>query len=81
MGCLYAAVLTDATIEGIVEGIESVTTGPAKLEVKDGRFVWNGNDKDVELYDITGKRCSQGKMPTEGIYIVRSNNKAWKVAL
>lgn len=81
VGCLYAAVLTDATVEGIVEGIETVKTDPSKLEVKNGRFVWNGNDKDVELYEITGKRCSQGKMPTEGIYIVRSGKKAWKIAL
>lgn len=79
-GCLYAAVLADASVSGIVDGIESVVeAASSQLEINAGRFVWD--TYSVDLYDITGKRCPQGKMPADGIYIVRCGKKAWKIAL
>lgn len=79
-GCLYAAVLADASVSGIVDGIESVVeAASSQLEINAGRFVWG--TYSVDLYDITGKRCPQGKMPADGIYIVRCGKKAWKIAL
>ena len=78
-GCLFAAVIAGASAEEPTDGIEDVATEAGRLHVENGRITLDGYEGPVAVYDFTGRRLPDGRLPEGVPCIVKTNGKIFKL--
>lgn len=80
-GCLYSAVLADAESAADISAVDAVKMSRDNIYIEDGQIRLSGSNTPLEMFDISGKRLPTDRIPTSGIYILKSGNKTCKVIL
>lgn len=79
IGCLYAAVLCDAT-NNTTDTIYTPEINADDLYIEKGKVYVNGIKAPIRIYDITGKLLPNNQLPEHvGIYIAKVGNKTFKI--
>ena len=80
-------VFTNIVEDDIKTGVESMLTDDVNVSVENGNIVVGGADNaKVEVYNMNGQCVYNGNattipVSTKGLYIVKVNNKSFKVML
>ena len=78
-GCLYAAVLCDATLAK-ADAIQTPEISADDLVIQNGKVYVKGTTEPTRLYDISGKLLPNNQLPQHvGIYIAKVGKSTFKI--